>query len=69
MALSAVSEDALLGGEVMYECGLALQDLGRVAEARQSFAAALDAFERIGAKGWIDRLRNTLGEPDGRLAG
>jgi tetratricopeptide (TPR) repeat protein len=60
MALSAVSEDALLGGEIMYECGLALADLGQVTEARQSFLAALDAFERIGAGGWVDRVRNSL---------
>jgi tetratricopeptide (TPR) repeat protein len=64
MALSAVSEDALLGGEIMYECGLVLQDLGRDREARQSFMAALDAFERIGANGWVDRVRTSLGDPE-----
>lgn len=64
MALSAVSEDALLGGEIMYECGLALADLGLTVEARQSFMAALDAFERIGANGWIDRVRASLGDPE-----
>jgi tetratricopeptide (TPR) repeat protein len=63
MALSAVSEDALLGGEIMYECGLALADLNRHTEARQSFLAALDAFERIGANGWIERVRGSLEEP------
>jgi hypothetical protein len=63
MALSAVSEDALLGGEIMYECGLALSDLGRETEASQSYMAALDAFERIGANGWVDRVRNSLEEP------
>ena len=57
MALSAISEDALLGGEIMYECGLALLDLRRGTEARQSFLAALDAFERIGAQGWVDKVR------------
>jgi tetratricopeptide (TPR) repeat protein len=60
MALSAVSEDALLGGEIMYECGLALMDLNRTTEARQSFLAALDAFERIGAQGWVDKVRLSL---------
>jgi Flp pilus assembly protein TadD len=60
MALSAVSEDALLGGEIMYECGLALADLGRLSEARQSFMAALDAFERIGAQGWVDKVKISL---------
>ncbi len=64
MALSAVSEDALLGGEVMYECGLALFDLGRNTEAEQSFMAALDAFERIGAQGWVDRVKTSIGGPE-----
>ena len=63
MALSAVSEDALLGGEIMYECGLALADLGRQTESRQSFMAALDAFERIGAHGWVDQVRSSLEHP------
>jgi hypothetical protein len=44
----------------MYECGLALMDLNRAAEARQSFLAALDAFDRIGAQGWIDKVRMSL---------
>jgi hypothetical protein len=60
MALSAVSEDALLGGEIMYECGLSLLDLGRGVEARQSFLAALDAFERIGARRWVGRVQARL---------
>jgi tetratricopeptide (TPR) repeat protein len=68
MALSAVSEDALLGGEIMYECGLALLDLDRTAEARQSFLAALDAFERIGASGWVDKVRTSLGDPERPMA-
>jgi tetratricopeptide (TPR) repeat protein len=68
MALSAVSEDALLGGEIMYECGLALSDLGQATESRQSYLAALDAFERIGANGWVNRVRASLGEPDRPLS-
>jgi tetratricopeptide (TPR) repeat protein len=66
MALSAVAEDALLGGEIMYECGLALAALGRLSEARQSYLAALDAFERIGANGWIDRVNLSLEEVKGQ---
>ncbi|MEO5567464.1 MAG: tetratricopeptide repeat protein [Gemmatimonadaceae bacterium] len=62
MALSAVAEDALLGGEIMFECGLALAGLGREAEARQSWSAALDAFDRIGAQGWVDRVNGLLDE-------
>ncbi len=62
MTLSAVAEDALLGGEIMYECGLALADSGDLAAARQSWTAALDAFERIGAGDWIDRVRTVLAD-------
>jgi tetratricopeptide (TPR) repeat protein len=62
MTLSAVTEDALLGGEIMYECGLALGQLGDMKGARQSWAAALDAFERIGAVDWVERVRGTLAE-------
>jgi tetratricopeptide (TPR) repeat protein len=62
MTLSAVTEDALLGGEIMYESGLALAATGDLKAARQSWAAALDAFERIGAADWIERVRGTLGE-------
>jgi hypothetical protein len=65
MALSAVTEDALLGGEVMHECGLALADAGDLPAARQSWMAALDAFERIGAADWIGRVRTLLAD-DGR---
>lgn len=64
MALSAVAEDALLGGEIMYECGLCLAALDRQSEARQSYLAALDAFERIGAVGWVDRVRTAIGDPE-----
>lgn len=62
MTLSAVAEDALLGGEVMYECGLALADTGDLLAARQSWTAALDAFERIGAGDWIARVRSLLAD-------
>ena len=62
MALSAAAEDALLGGEVMFECGLALADAGDLTAATQSWTAALDAFERIGAADWIDRVRSHLAD-------
>lgn len=64
MALSAVSEDAVLGGEIMYECGMSLADTGEFPAAKQSWRAALDAFERIGALDWIDRVRGVLAETE-----
>jgi tetratricopeptide (TPR) repeat protein len=60
LTLSAVSEDALLGGEILYECGLALADLERGEEAKQSFLAALDAFKRIGAQGWVEKVSGEI---------
>jgi hypothetical protein len=64
MALAAVSEDALLGGEIMYESGLSLAACGDLPAARQAWGAALDAFERIGAMDWVERVRaEMLEEP------
>ena len=62
MTLAAVTEDALLGGEVMYECGLALAATGDLGGARESWTSALDAFERIGAVDWVERVKGQLAE-------
>lgn len=62
MTLSAVTEDALLGGEVMYECGQALAAIGDLEAAKRSWSSALDAFERIGALDWVERVRGLLSD-------
>ena len=63
LTLSAVGEDALLGGEILYQFGLALHDAERVAEANDAFRAALEAFERIAARQWVGRVRAQLTKP------
>jgi tetratricopeptide (TPR) repeat protein len=60
LTLSAVAEDALLGAETLYQFGLALFAAGRRNEARESWRAALDAFERIAARQWVQRVRHRL---------
>ncbi|MGH7619379.1 MAG: tetratricopeptide repeat protein [Gemmatimonadaceae bacterium] len=60
LTLSAVGEDALLGAEVLYQFGLALDDTGDRQSARQAWGAALAAFERISARQWIGRVRQRL---------
>jgi tetratricopeptide (TPR) repeat protein len=58
--LAAVGEDALLGAEVMYQFGLALFDGKDEPLAREAWRTALDAFERISARDWIERVRERL---------
>jgi len=58
--LAAVGEDALLGGEVLYQFGLALFDGKNEPLARQAWRTALDAFERISAREWAERVRERL---------
>jgi tetratricopeptide (TPR) repeat protein len=60
LTLSAVAEDALLGAETLYQFGLALYAAGQRNEARASWHAALDAFERIAARDWVSRVRHRL---------
>lgn len=60
LTLSAVGEDALLGGEVLYQFGLALFASGDAAGARQILDAALETFERIAARQWVGRVRKQL---------
>jgi tetratricopeptide (TPR) repeat protein len=58
--LAAVGEDALLGGEVMYQFGLALFEGKDEPMAREAWRTALDAFERISAPEWVERVRDRL---------
>jgi tetratricopeptide (TPR) repeat protein len=60
--LAAVAEDALLGGEILFECGLASAAAGDGVGAGQSWSAALDTFQRIGAMDWVERVRAQLSE-------
>jgi tetratricopeptide (TPR) repeat protein len=60
LTLSAIAEDALLGAETLYQFGLALFAAGQRNEARESWQAALDAFERIAARPWVARVRHRL---------
>lgn len=60
MTLSAVGEDALLGAELLYQFGLALDAAGDSQSALDVWQTALEAFERIGAHQWIDRVHQRL---------
>jgi tetratricopeptide (TPR) repeat protein len=59
-ALSEGAEDALLCGEILYECGLALCDVGDKPRARESWLRSLSTFERIGAAAWVERVHSAL---------
>lgn len=61
LTVSAHAQDALLCGEINFECGMAHAQLGNASAARQSWAMALDTFERMGATTWADRVRNVMG--------
>ena len=63
LTLSAVGEDALLGAEILYQCGLALRDVGRNEEAKGALLGALESFERISARQWVGRTRAQLTNP------
>ena len=58
--LSAVGEDALLSAEVLYQFGLALWDAGQEQSAKAAWNGSLEAFERIGARPWVMRVRARL---------
>jgi tetratricopeptide (TPR) repeat protein len=60
LTLSAVGEDAMLGAELLYQFGHALDGLKETDNARQVWSAALDAFDRISARRWMDRTRERL---------
>lgn len=60
LTLAAVTEDALLGGEMLYQFGLALHEDRNETMARQAWGAALDTFERITATDWVTRVRERL---------
>jgi len=60
LTFSAVGEDALLGAEILYQFGLALAAAGDVNTAREVWQAALEAFERIGARQWVGRVGKRL---------
>jgi tetratricopeptide (TPR) repeat protein len=62
LTLSAVTEDALLGAEILYQFGLALNDAGDAEIAQEVWRSALDAFERIAAGQWVARVRRRLTE-------
>jgi tetratricopeptide (TPR) repeat protein len=60
LSLSAVGEDALLGAECLYQFGLALHDNGEPMACQGVMTTALDAFDRIAARQWVDRVRDRL---------
>jgi tetratricopeptide (TPR) repeat protein len=60
LTLSAVTEDAVVGAEVLYQFGHALHELGDAESARQAWNAALESFERIAARRWVGRVRERL---------
>ena len=67
LTLAAIGEDALLGAELLHQFGLALHGGGNDPLAREVWAAALDAFERIGAREWVDHVRSCVESgPSGR---
>lgn len=60
LTLAAVGEDALLGAEILYQFGQALDACGDRAMANEVWQTALDAFERIAAREWTARVRERL---------
>ncbi len=67
LTLAAVGEDALLGAELLHQFGIALHEGENEPMAREVWAAALDAFERIGAREWVDHVRGCIDSgPSGR---
>jgi tetratricopeptide (TPR) repeat protein len=60
LTLSAIGEDALLGAEILYQFGLALYDSDDRELARDVWRASLEAFERISARRWVERVRQRL---------
>jgi tetratricopeptide (TPR) repeat protein len=60
LTLSAMSEDAFLGAEILYQFGMALEGAGDSEGAKKAWGSALDAFERMGARQWVGRVRKRL---------
>ena len=60
LTLAAIGEDALLGGEILYQFGLALHARDDAKVAHEVWKAALDAFERIAAREWVARVHQRL---------
>lgn len=64
LTLSAITEDALVGAEVLYQFGLALFAFGDTRRGTDAMNSALDAFERMGARQWVGRVREKLTNQD-----
>jgi tetratricopeptide (TPR) repeat protein len=60
LTLSAITEDALLGAETLFQFGMALDEFGDAKAARSALESALEAFQRIGAWRWVARVRTRL---------
>jgi tetratricopeptide (TPR) repeat protein len=60
LTLAAVGEDALLGGEMLFQFGLALHAADSASMAREVWGAAAEAFDRIEARDWSDRVQECL---------
>jgi hypothetical protein len=60
LTLSVVGEDALVGAELLFHFGSAISDLGDGGLAREVLSTALDAFVRIGARQWAERVQRRL---------
>jgi tetratricopeptide (TPR) repeat protein len=64
LTLSALGEDAFLGAEILYQIGLAHHALGDRWTAQNVWQAALEAFERIGARQWVGQVSQQLTRGD-----
>jgi tetratricopeptide (TPR) repeat protein len=64
VSLSEGTSDVRLRGEILFELGESLAASSDQRSARDVWMTALDAFERIGAKAWITRVRARLGVGD-----
>ena len=60
MILSVLSEDTLLGAEILYQFGLARYDEGDSEAAGEIWSTALIEFERIGSPQWSARVQDRL---------
>jgi tetratricopeptide (TPR) repeat protein len=60
LTLAAVGEDALLGGEMLYQFGLSLHASNSDVMAREVWGAAFEAFDRIEARDWCKRVQETI---------
>jgi tetratricopeptide (TPR) repeat protein len=60
LTLAAVGEDALLGGEMLYQFGIALHMTDNEMMAREVWNAALETFERIDARDWANRVQECI---------